>query len=145
VRRATPKTVQGYYDRLPPHHRKLAEAVRRIVLSATPGMQESLMWSKPWFGNGPGLANAVCYLAAQRDHVNFGFARGTSLSDPDGVLEGTGKSMRHVKIRGEGDVRPKLFASWVRQGVAFNRERDSRPSRATKRRKRPSARPRSTR
>ena len=121
VLRASPKTAQAYFDRLPPHHRVLAEAIRRITLSAAPRIQESLMWSRPWYGTGPGMANAVCYIAAQTHHVNFGFARGASLKDPDGLLEGTGKSMRHVKIRSQGDIRPRLFGWWVRQGVELTR------------------------
>jgi hypothetical protein len=32
-------------------------------------------------------------------HVNVGFFRGAEIADPDGLLEGTGKFMRHVKLR----------------------------------------------
>jgi len=32
-------------------------------------------------------------------HANVGFFRGASLRDPAGLLEGTGKYMRHVKLR----------------------------------------------
>ncbi|WP_457333281.1 DUF1801 domain-containing protein [Rhizobacter sp. P5_C2] len=34
-----------------------------------------------------------------RSHVNVGFFQGASLPDPAGLLEGTGKNMRHVKLR----------------------------------------------
>jgi hypothetical protein len=30
--------------------------------------------------------------------VNVGFFRGAELADPKGILEGTGKFMRHVKL-----------------------------------------------
>lgn len=42
---------------------------------------------------------AFAYVAAFRSHVNVGFFHGAELSDPEGLLEGTGKSMRHVKLR----------------------------------------------
>jgi len=42
---------------------------------------------------------AFAYTNAFTDHVNVGFFRGAELSDPDGLLEGTGKFMRHVKLR----------------------------------------------
>ena len=42
---------------------------------------------------------AFCYVNAFRDHVNVGFFRGAEIPDPDGLLEGTGKFMRHVKLR----------------------------------------------
>lgn len=39
------------------------------------------------------------YVNAFRSHVNVGFFQGAWLADPAGLLEGTGKSMRHVKLR----------------------------------------------
>ena len=42
---------------------------------------------------------AFCYVNAFTAHVNVGFFLGASLDDPAGLLEGTGKRMRHVKIR----------------------------------------------
>ena len=45
---------------------------------------------------------AFAYVNAFRDHVNVGFFRGAELVDPAGLLEGTGKCMRHVKLRPDG-------------------------------------------
>ncbi|MFT3913341.1 MAG: DUF1801 domain-containing protein [Anaeromyxobacteraceae bacterium] len=42
---------------------------------------------------------AFAYVAAWRDHVNVGFFLGALLPDPAGLLEGSGKRMRHVKLR----------------------------------------------
>jgi len=42
---------------------------------------------------------AFGYVNAFRDHVNVGFFRGAELPDANGLLEGTGKFMRHVKLR----------------------------------------------
>jgi hypothetical protein len=42
---------------------------------------------------------AFGYVGAFKAHVNVGFFNGTSLDDPAGLLEGTGKRMRHVKVR----------------------------------------------
>ena len=39
------------------------------------------------------------YVNAFTGHVNVGFFRGAGLRDPNGLLEGTGKVMRHVKLR----------------------------------------------
>ena len=39
------------------------------------------------------------YVNAFKDHVNVGFFRGAVLEDPMHLLEGTGKRMRHVKLR----------------------------------------------
>ena len=42
---------------------------------------------------------AFAYIDAFTAHVNVGFFQGATLDDPKGLLEGTGKFMRHVKIR----------------------------------------------
>ena len=47
---------------------------------------------------------AFAYVNAFTAHVNVGFFRGAELSDPSGLLEGAGKSMRHVKLRPEREV-----------------------------------------
>src|SRR5499427_30755 len=47
---------------------------------------------------------AFGYVNAFKDHVNVGFFRGAEIADPEHLLEGTGKFMRHVKLRPELDV-----------------------------------------
>jgi hypothetical protein len=39
------------------------------------------------------------YVNAFRSHVNVGFFNGARLKDPAGLLEGSGKRMRHVKLK----------------------------------------------
>jgi site-specific recombinase XerD len=60
---------------------------------------------------GEGLRLQVGDLDAQRRrvhvrtaHVNVGFFLGAELPDPNGLLEGTGKFMRHVKLRPGHDI-----------------------------------------
>lgn len=42
---------------------------------------------------------AFAYVNAFTAHVNVGFFLGVELADPEGLLEGGGKFMRHVKLR----------------------------------------------
>jgi hypothetical protein len=51
-------------------------------------------------GHPTGCVNdaAFVYVNAFTAHVNVGFFRGAELLDPDGLLEGNGKFMRHVKL-----------------------------------------------
>jgi hypothetical protein len=42
---------------------------------------------------------AFGYVNAFSAHVNVGFFHGAELDDPAGLLEGSGKRMRHVKLR----------------------------------------------
>jgi hypothetical protein len=47
---------------------------------------------------------AFAYVNAFRAHVNVGFFRGAEIADPDRMLEGTGRFMRHVKLGPGRDV-----------------------------------------
>jgi hypothetical protein len=47
---------------------------------------------------------AFAYVNAFRAHVNVGFFRGAEIADPERLLEGTGKFMRHVKLKPKSDV-----------------------------------------
>jgi len=42
---------------------------------------------------------AFGYINVFTAHVNVGFFRGAEIADPHGLLEGTGKLMRHVKLK----------------------------------------------
>lgn len=45
---------------------------------------------------------AFAYVNVFRQHVNVGFYQGALLADPDGIMLGDGKWMRHVKLRPGG-------------------------------------------
>ncbi|HEY1407341.1 MAG TPA: DUF1801 domain-containing protein [Promineifilum sp.] len=62
------------------------------------------------YGVGPRkMMDGYAYLIPMKGYVNLGFYKGTSLPDPDGLLEGTGKDLRHVKIRSlEAAGRPEV-------------------------------------
>jgi hypothetical protein len=47
---------------------------------------------------------AFGYVDSFTAHVNVGFFRGAEIADPQHLLQGTGKFMRHVKLRPESDV-----------------------------------------
>ena len=57
---------------------------------------------------------AFCYVNAFTAHVNVGFFLGAELLDPNGMLEGTGKFMRHVKLRPEKEVDPAALEKLIR-------------------------------
>ncbi len=61
---------------------------------------------------------AFAYVNAFRAHVNVGFFRGAELPDPAGLLEGTGRFMRHVKLRPDGSVDPVALRALIRAAYA---------------------------
>ena len=92
------------YDR---HISELALALREVILEEAPDASESIYQVYTvaiWFGFSGKMKDMFCYIATNAGHVNLGFPRGTSLPDPNRVLEGDGKTMRHIKFRSQRDV-----------------------------------------
>jgi hypothetical protein len=53
------------------------------------------------------------YVNVFRAHVNVGFFHGAELLDPTGLLEGSGKHMRHVKVVPNGDLDSAALAALI--------------------------------
>ena len=49
-------------------------------------------------------ADLVCAIAPFKNHINLMFAKGTDLPDPAGLLTGTGKRARHLRIQSAADL-----------------------------------------
>lgn len=98
----------------------LITETRRFVLNLVPEADERLKWSHPWYE----LHGSFCYIMGYNDHVNLGFPRGAELIDRFKVLEGTGKGMRHVKIRSSEDLEDPVIAELVRAAVELNGSAD---------------------
>lgn len=66
---------------------------------------------------------AFGYVNAFTAHVNVGFFRGAELADPEGLLEGTGRFMRHVKLRVGNDVDATALVTLIETAYTDMRER----------------------
>jgi hypothetical protein len=97
------RSVSARYARgKDPERLKLIRGLRALVKKTLPRSSESVnAWGIPTFeSDGP-----ICYFMSGKTHITFGFPRGTLLPDPHGLLEGTGKTFRHVKLRALDDLR----------------------------------------
>lgn len=66
---------------------------------------------------------AFAYVDAFTAHVNVGFFRGAELNDPAGLLEGTGRYMRHVKLRPGVEADAAALGSLIASAYADMRQR----------------------
>lgn len=97
----------------------VAKAIRSLVKKTVPGCEEYVNpWKIPSFDlNGP-----LCFYMVAKDHVIFGFLRATALRDPGKLLEGTGKYVRHVKLRSAADARRPGVRDLLEQAARLNRK-----------------------
>jgi hypothetical protein len=63
------------------------------------------------------------YVNAFKDHVNVGFFRGAGIPDPQNLLEGTGKFMRHVKLAPGCDFNPAALTNLINTAYADMKKR----------------------
>ena len=110
------KYVDEYIESLGGWKTDTAGRIREIVTKAAPEAKESIKWAQPVYElNGP-----FAYMKAFKNSVNFGFWRGVDLDDPQGLLQGTGEKMRHVKVTGLEDIDDEAFTAYVKQAVRLN-------------------------
>jgi hypothetical protein len=58
------------------------------------------------------------YVNVFKAHVNVGFSLGAELNDPTGLLEGTGRRMRHVKVKPGVDVNVAALSALIHAAYA---------------------------
>ena len=114
-----PSTIEEYVEGLGDWRAEVVRAVDALVRKAAPEANASIKWAQPVYEQGGPFA----YVKAFGSSVNFGFWRGTELTDPDGQLEGTGDRMRHVKLTSPDAVDPERFRAWVEEAVALNSQK----------------------
>ena len=117
---AKPTNVDEYVATLEGWKINVINQLRDMILDAVPEAQERLKWAQPVYEL-PGLG-PFCYMKAFKNHINLGFWWGIKLADPDGLLQGTGDKMRHVKISTPEDVRAEAFQALMRESVGANRQ-----------------------
>ena len=83
-----------------PEIQDLALQARQLVLKTVPDAQEKvyLGWNGVHFSASGGMRTTFCAISPQKTRINLYFTQGVHLPDPSGLLEGTGKNMRHIKI-----------------------------------------------
>ncbi len=92
--------------------RPVMDQLRTLILEIDPEACEVVRLGEKsaTYGCGPRkMIEGYAYIMPFRSWVNLGFFRGTSLVDPNSLLEGTGAQLRHVKVRSIGDaIRPGI-------------------------------------
>jgi hypothetical protein len=122
---------------------ELALALRQMLLEEAPAAKEKLF-------DGYALAmsysftdrwmDGFCHIAVYTRHVNLGFNRGAELDDPEGVLAGDGKIIRHIKILSAADLKRPHLRRFVRAAIRnWKEDRPDKPSRARAKAGEPSA------
>lgn len=102
-----------------PGVRKLANALRALVKTAAPGLKETGYPGWKAIGYRDPDAGYICGVFPQKDCVRLIFEHGARLDDPDGLLEGGGRTrqVRYVTIRAPKDIRARPLTALIRRAI----------------------------
>ena len=90
-----------FFSDLPTPQKDICLQLRSLIRSRFPAIDEKMKWGVPTYGEGK------VYIASLEDHVNIGFSL-AELSDAEkSLLEGSGKTMRHLKLYKPADIEEK--------------------------------------
>lgn len=111
-------------SRANPQIRALSRQTRSLVLVLFPNAHEKTYggWGNTWYGASDKARDAVFSITPLKSYVQLHFLRGTELSDPDGLLEGVGKKLRHVKIRSAAELKRASLRRLMKRAIAHARQ-----------------------
>jgi hypothetical protein len=100
-----------------------ARALRAAVEDAIPAaiQKVDLPDNLLAFGTGPAIRDMLFAIIPHNAHVNLQLADGADLPNPDGLIEGTGKRVRHVKVRSVEAASSSALRSIIHAQVAHRR------------------------
>jgi hypothetical protein len=95
-------------------NKRLIGALTRVIEGAAPHLVKIVKWGQGcWADEGA----AKVFIHTEGDHVQLGFYSGSTMKDPQGLLVGKGKHVRHVKVRTASDIDPAAFAELIAQAI----------------------------
>jgi hypothetical protein len=104
--------IDGFFAKQPPQLRPILEALRALVAEIAPGATASIKWGMPFYSID---GKPLCALAGFKSHVNLILAGPPdAFADPEGLLDGGGKTGRHLKVRSLDDLPRESVREWIR-------------------------------
>jgi hypothetical protein len=96
--------LEEYIERQKSPQREVLKKLRRMILATFPTVKEEMKMGVPWY-------EGKLYLVALKDHVNLGFClKGLSQKEKM-LLEGDGRTMRHIKIHSLKEIDNKKIGN----------------------------------
>jgi len=92
--------VTKYIENSAEGHKEILTELRKLVL-ATKNSKEDFKWSRPVYA----IEKDFCYFKTTKKHVTLGFFEFDKIKTNAHLIEGTGKSMRHIKLSKVEDIK----------------------------------------
>lgn len=108
--------------------------LRQYILDLYPNCNELLYHTHALtalFSISDKMSDAFCMIPIYSNHLNLGFNKGTLLKDPNKLLHGTGKLIRHIPIEMAKDYRNDKTKELILESIDFAINDMDKPTKAT--------------
>jgi hypothetical protein len=99
--------VRSYIEKQKSPHKEILQKLRGIIVKNIPGIHEQMKLGVPWY-------EGKYYIVALKDHVNLGFSLEGLSKEEEGLFEGSGKTMKHIKFYSLNDIDEERIAGLLR-------------------------------
>ena len=89
--------VDDYIDKQKSPQKQICQRLRDIILKTFPNVKEEMKLGVPWY-------EGRYYIVALKNYVNLGFSLKGLSSQEAKLFEGSGKTMKTIKIRSLEDI-----------------------------------------
>ena len=101
------KKIEEYLEKQPSPQKEILLKVRDIFQKNLPNCDEKFAWGVVVYGGGK------FYIAAMKNRVHVGFAITGLTKEEIDMFEGTGKTMRHIKIHSIEDIQEEKIIEMI--------------------------------
>ena len=109
--------IQEIIDKLDNNKKEIVNILRSLIKKTIPNVAETVKWRNlAYLLKNKNLAWILIY----KDHIDLGFFMGSKLKSE--LLEGTGKNLRHIKIRTKKDIVEKEFINLIKEASILVKE-----------------------
>jgi hypothetical protein len=115
--------VETFLQRTPPHLQEIVLELRNIVASVAPDAVEVVRWGGLSYfhaGRGGIVSAGICQIGLDKDHIHLAFIHGAFIPDPRGLLEGTQKAKRFIRIESYEDAPWDYLKELVASSARFD-------------------------
>ena len=108
------KQVDEYIEKQKSPQKEICQRLRKIILKTFPEINEEMRVGVPCYGHTKEDPCGKYYIAALKDHVNLGFSlKGLSKKEQK-LFEGSGKTMKHIKVYSLKEMDEKKIVKLVK-------------------------------
>jgi hypothetical protein len=100
-----------------PEFRPVVAAIRKVMKESAPDAHEVISYGIPMYG----LKKPLAWINPSKIGITLGFRQGASFADRYGLLRGTAKHAKHVRMKNLGDVNRPALRYYIKQALKLDK------------------------